>query len=59
MGYILIAGVVGMLFGFALGVLAMALFAASQPDERLASPPDVHEPSLGWDRREPDSVHHK
>ncbi len=42
MGYILIAGVVGMFIGFALGVLAMSLLAASQPDERLASPPDVH-----------------
>ncbi len=59
MGYILIAGMVGMFFGFALGVLAMALFTASRQDERLASPPDLQDPSLGWDRREPDSVHHR
>lgn len=45
MGYVLIAGVAGMWFGFALGVLAMGLLAASHSDERLASWPDVREPA--------------
>ncbi len=45
MGYVLIAGVVGMWLGFALGVLAMGLLAASHPDERLASWPEAREPA--------------
>ncbi len=45
MGHLLIAGVVGMGLGFALGVLAMGLLAASHPDERLASWPEVSEPA--------------
>jgi hypothetical protein len=45
MGYVLVAAVVGMWCGFTLGVLAMGLLAASHPDERLASSPDVCEPA--------------
>ncbi len=45
MGYVLIAGVVGLWIGFTLGVLVIGLLAASHPDDRLASWPDDREPA--------------
>ena len=45
MDYGLIAGGIGLVIGFALGVLVMALLAASYPDELPESWPEVREPS--------------
>jgi len=45
MAYVLIAGWVGLVIGFSLGALAMALLAASYPDELPEPWPEVRESS--------------
>jgi hypothetical protein len=46
MEYILIAGWVGLVIGFSLGALAMALLVASYPDELPEPGPEVRESSV-------------
>jgi hypothetical protein len=49
MEYVLMAGGIGLVVGFSLGVLVMALFAASEQDEVPESRPvETHAMSAWW-----------